>query len=278
MSISYNAPHADDQHPQQYFWAQRNDDLYQNIEIPLSPLHEAVYFEKLPNFVKADSTIGRVRWKWRFDTPERYQRMVKGYYRMISTIDDNIGRLREQLTELDFADNTIIIFMGDNGYFLSERGLAGKWLLYENSLRVPLIVYDPNGKVRETFSEMALNIDIAPTILDYTNVSIPENIQGKSLRSFTKRDVSDWRSDFLCEHLYEIAYIPKSEGIRTEEWKYFRYLDHLETEELYHLKNDPLEQNNLADEPSYQTQLEKYRALLKKRIEAAEAAEAAKLK
>lgn len=272
VSISYNAPHADDQHPQQYFWAKRNDSLYKNVQIPFSSLHEDIHFDELPDFLKADSTIGRIRWKWRFDTREKYQRMVKGYYRMISTIDDNIGRLREQLATLGIADNTILIFTSDNGYFLGERALAGKWLMYENSLRVPLILYDPKGQTKQNISQMALNIDIAPTILDYAGVPIPKTMQGESLRPFVNGAIDDWRTHFLCEHLYDIPYIPKSEGVRTENWKYFRYLDHPETEALYHLKNDPLEQENLAEKTAYQTQLQKHRTLLKEyrtRLEAA---------
>ncbi|MEM9672632.1 MAG: sulfatase [Bacteroidota bacterium] len=266
LSLSYNAAHADDSHPQQFFWPERNDELYQNVEVPREELHREKYFQQLPDFLQDSLFMGVYRYQWRFDTPEKYQRMVKGHYRLISTIDDNLGRLRKFLDTQGIADNTIIIFLGDNGYFLGERGLAGKWLMYENSLRVPLIVYDPSATNARTVEDMALNIDIAPTLLDYAGVTIPRQMQGKSLRGFTRGKVTDWRTDFLCEHLYDRPWIPKSEGIRTKEWKYFRYMDHPETEELYHLTEDPLELVNLIDDPSYQKRVAVYRQILDEKI------------
>lgn len=271
VSISYNAPHADDAHPQQYFWATRNDELYKAQDIPLSPLVADTFYQALPPFVKADSTIGRIRWRWRFDTPEKHQRMVKGYYRMISTIDDNVGRLLSTLEEMNVSENTIIIFTSDNGYFLGERGLSGKWLMYENSLRVPLLIYDPMQEVKPTNrAEIALNIDIAPTILDYAGVAIPPTIQGRSLRPLVNNESVDWRADFLCEHLYELQYIPKSEGVRSNDWKYFRYIDYPDVEELYYLKDDPLEQHNLVTHSSYQDTLQHFRQRLNQYISLAD--------
>ena len=266
LSISYNAAHADDQHPQQYFWPKRNDYLYQDIEIPQGQLHDEKLFAQLPDFLQDSMYLGNIRYKWRYDTPEKYQQMVKGYYRLISTIDDNVGRLRDMLTANDLADNTIIIFLGDNGYFLGERNQAGKWLMYENSLRVPLMVYDPQISSGRSLEQIALNIDVAPTVLDYAGIIIPEEVQGKSLKPFTQGDTEDWRTEFLCEHLYELPYIPKSEGIRTEQWKYFRYIDHPETEELYNLAEDPLELVNLINDPSQRKRIAIYRQKLDDKI------------
>lgn len=266
LSLSYNAAHADDSHPQQYFWPERNDHLYQNIEIPRTELHQNKYFKQLPEFLQDSLFMGVYRYQWRYNTPEKYQQMVKGHYRLISTIDDNLGRLRSLLNKQGIADNTIIIFMGDNGYFMGERGLAGKWLMYENSLRVPLIIYDPTTSNARTVEEIALNIDIAPTVLDYAGIAIPKQMQGRSLRKFAQDEVADWRTEFLCEHLYDRPWIPKSEGIRTEEWKYFRYIDHSEAEELYNLAEDPLELVNLIDDPSQQKRVAVYRQMLDEKI------------
>jgi arylsulfatase A-like enzyme len=259
LSISYNAAHADDAHPQQYFWPERLDPLYQDVTIPKGELHQQKYHDALPDFLRDELYMGNIRYKWRYDTPEKYQKMVKGYYRLISTIDENLGRLRETLSELQIDDNTIILFMGDNGYFLAERGLAGKWLMYENSLRVPLILYDPGANGNKTVNQMALNIDIAATILDYAGVEIPSAMQGKSLKDFAYGEVRQWRENFICEHLYEIPYIPKSEGIRMERYKYFHYIDHPEVEEFYDLEKDPMETDNLIGDPAYQEILEKTR-------------------
>lgn len=272
LSVSYNAPHADDSSPQQYFWPERYDSLYADVTIPGPAPGESEYLEALPDFLQDSLYMGRIRWRWRYDNPEKYQRMVKGYYRMITTIDDNIGRIRETLAQEGVADNTIIILMADNGYFLGERGLAGKWLMYDNSLRVPLILYDPRAGQQRTVSEMVLNIDVAPTIIDFAGLNIPAAIQGQSLRPFTQGQVSNWRESFYCEHLYDLDYIPKSEGIRTRRWKYFRYLDHPQVEELYDLVNDPLEVNNLAGRPEHQDRLQELRRQLKTGMEQLESA------
>ena len=126
VSISYNAPHADDANPRQYIWPARNTQMYQGTKLPEVPLTADEYWEALPDLLRDSMYMGNIRYKWRFDTPEKAERMIKGYYRMISTIDQNLGRLRSFLSEKGLAENTVIIFLGDNGYFLGERQLAGK--------------------------------------------------------------------------------------------------------------------------------------------------------
>ena len=267
LSLSFHAPHAEDVDPRQYIYPLELDSLYANIDIPDPELLDQYYYEQQPQWVK--DGLSKVRWYWRFNTPEKYQEMVKGYYRMISGIDIQLGRIRAKLEELGIADNTIIIFMGDNGYFLGERQLAGKWLMYDNSLRVPLMIYDPRQAHGMHNSELALNIDIAPTILTYAGIAIPPEIQGAPLQKAIDID-PNWRKAFLTEHLMETPKIPKSEGIRTKEWKYFRYVDHPEWEELYHLVIDPSESNNLAKDESYQSKLDEMRAQLDDMIKVSE--------
>ena len=243
LSISFHAPHAEDSDPRQYLYPMDLDSLYKDAIIPAPNLLDQKYFDEQPKWVQEG--LNKLRWLWRFDTAEKYQQMVKGYYRMISGVDREIGRIRHQLEQLGIADNTVVILMGDNGYFLGERKLAGKWLMYDNSLRVPLIIYDPNVANEKTIEEQVLNIDIAPTILQYAGINIPDKMQGAPLLKLMQEEHSNWRESFLCEHLFNHNRIAKSEGIRTKDWKYFRYLDHPEWEELYDLKNDPLETNNL---------------------------------
>ena len=114
--------------------------------------------------------------------------------------------------------------MGDNGYFLGERQLAGKWLMYDRSLRVPMLIYDPRGRDPREVEDMVLNIDVPATILDAAGVAVPEAYQGVSLLGYTRGEApAADREAFLCEHLWELDEIPSSEGIRTERWKYMRY-------------------------------------------------------
>ena len=255
LTVSYNAPHAEDSSPDQYIYPKDLDPLYKYAIISDPLLSIDKYFNQQPEFVK--NGFNRVRWNWRFDTPEKYQKMVKGYYRMISGIDRTIGQIRNELKESGLADNTIIIFISDNGYFLGERQFAGKWLMYETSLRVPFIIYDPRNKVHKDIDDNVLNIDITPTILEYAGVKIPETIQGISLSRYTtqKQNPVINRDEFLCEHLWNFKDIPASEGIRTKDYKYFRYRDFPGHEELYDLKNDPIEENNLAYKKGFENKL-----------------------
>lgn len=250
LSLSFSAPHGHDNSVDQYFWQDKSADLYKNIQIPEPLLGEDEYFNRLPKEVR--DGFNRVRWKWRFDTPEKYQQMVKGYYRMITEIDNEIGQIRKQLKQKGIDDNTIIIVMGDNGYFLGDRQLADKWLMYDVSIRIPLIIFDPRVKKSSSVDQMVLNIDITKTMMDMAGITAPKNYQGKSLTPLMVNNKAHLKRDaILLEHLWDNPNIPSSEAIRTERWKYFRYRLINAPEELYDLKNDPLEKNNLAGDKKY---------------------------
>jgi arylsulfatase A-like enzyme len=267
--VSFNAPHADDGDERQYIWPEAMDTLYVDMEIPDPPLSEPAFFDALPEFLK-EASLNRVRWYWRFDTREKAQHMTKGYYRMISGVDAAIGRILDELETLGIADNTIVVLMGDNGYFLGERGYAGKWLPYDLSIRVPLIVYDPRVENRmrgATPSLPVLNIDIAPTLLDLGGVEVPAIMQGRSLAPLLAGESpADWRTYFFVEHLFDHPEIPKHEGVRGERFKYARYFEQVPVyEELYDLLEDPMETRNLAADPDYLEVLEEYRRLTNER-------------
>ena len=258
LSLSFSAPHGHDNSTDQYYWQDKSDDLYKNINIPEPLLGEDEYFNRLPKEVREG--YNRVRWKWRFDNPEKYQQMVKGYYRMITEIDDEIGSLRKLLTDKGLAENTIIIVMGDNGYFLGDRQLADKWLMYDVSIRIPLIIYDPRVKKSSKVDEMVLNIDITKTMMEMAGVVAPKYYQGKSLTPLLVNNKTNLNRDaILLEHLWDNPNIPSSEAIRTERWKYLRYRLINAPEELYDLRNDPLEKNNLASDINYAKILDKLR-------------------
>ncbi|WP_162342924.1 sulfatase-like hydrolase/transferase [Cyclobacterium salsum] len=259
LSLSFSAPHAHDPAEDQYFWQQEVDPLLQGTTVPDADLSEDRYFEAQPEIVK--SGFNRLRWTWRYDTPEKYQHSVKGYYRMLSGIDLEIAKIRQQLKAKGMDRNTVIILMGDNGYFLGERQLAGKWLMYDNSIRVPLMVYDPRLTNHMDSEEMAANVDVPATILDLAGVQVPEAYQGKSLMPVVKGERLN-RDTVLIEHLWDFENIPPSEGLRTAEWKYFRYVNDKSIEELYHLRDDPKEINNLAKDPQHAARLAAFRKKL----------------
>lgn len=264
LSISFNASHANDGDKKNHFpWPKAVDGMYDDIEIPPPRLSDPAIFDNLPQFLK--ESMNRERYYWRWDTPEKFQKNMRAYYRMISGVDGVIGRIRTELEKLKLADNTIIVYMGDNGYYMGDRGFAGKWSHYEQSLRVPLIVYDPRvkkanrGQVRD---EKVLNVDIAPTFLAMAGVKRPEHYQGQNLSPLLsqKRKVEDWREDFFCEHLMENKRIPKWEGVRGERYVYARYFGQNPTYEFLHdLKTDPDQLVNLVASSDYKDTLEKMR-------------------
>jgi arylsulfatase A-like enzyme len=159
--------------------------------------------------------------------------------------------------------------MGDNGYYMGDRGFAGKWSHYEQSLRVPLIVYDPRllkekrGTVQD---ELALNVDVPATMLQLAGVEIPTSYQGRSLAPLLQnKPAPDWRNDFFCEHLMDDPDIPKWEGVRGERYVYARYFEQQPVYEFLHdLKTDPDQLVNLASDTNYRDLL----ALMRRRCDA----------
>ncbi len=258
LQLSFSAPHASDNTVEQYFWQEENNHVLANTTIPKANISEDAYYDKLPQLVK--DGFSRLRWYWRYDTEEKYQHSVKGYFRMIAGIDNEIAKIRAELEQKGIADNTIIVLMGDNGFFLGERQISGKWLMYDNSIKVPLIVYDPRQDHHEDVDAVALNIDIPSTLLDFAGVAIPETWHGKSLKPLVyAEEKTTARDTILIEHLWDFKNIAASEGVRTKDWKYFRYVKDKTIEELYHLKNDPKETQNLAKDENYKDVLLKLR-------------------
>ncbi|WP_235298256.1 alpha-L-rhamnosidase-related protein [Portibacter marinus] len=258
LSLSFSAPHAHDGAEEQYFWQEESDHILADTEVKAADLSDDQYFNAQPQFIR--DGFNRVRWAWRYNTPAKYQHSVKGYYRMIYGIDREIKKIRDKLEERGLAENTIIILMGDNGYFLGERQLAGKWLMYDNSVRVPLIVYDPRVKQHVDSDELALNIDVPSTIAAYAGLKAPDQWQGLSLVpivSGTHKKLA--RDTALIEHIWEFDQIQPSEGVRTQNWKYFRYINDKSIEELYEVSEDKKEVKNLATLPEYKNKLIEFR-------------------
>ena len=260
LSVSFNAPHAQDDDPRLYIWPQSEDKLYENEIIPEAINSDPAFFQSLPKFIRESEN--RVRWHSRFDTPENYQRNRKGLYRMVSGVDRNVGRIIKCLEQQSFKNNTDILFASDHGMYYGERGLSDCWQLNEESMRIPLIICDPRtqGGSRVAIEEMVLNIDLAPTILALAGLPRPQNIQGQNLLPLIEGTIDDWRDEFFCEHRFDHPGMAKSEGVRTKRWKYICYFEQNPVyEELYDLESDPHESQNLAGDPSAAAQLTEMR-------------------
>ena len=263
LSLSTFAPHAHDYAERPFPPDPALEELYADAEVAPPPLSDPAIFEALPEFLRESE--GRVRWENRFTSPEHHAESVRDYCRLITGIDIALGRIRETLEARGLADNTVIVFTSDNGFFLGERGQADKWYAYEDSIRVPMIIFDPRAPQSQrgrTVDAMALNIDLAPTMLAYAGLSVPAVMQGESLTPWMLGESPDaWREDWFFEHLFERHNIPRSEGIRTETHKYFNWVDTDPLmEEAYDLVSDPLETHNLVDDPDSAEVVEALRA------------------
>lgn len=264
LSVSFFAPHAEDRAPEQYLPQPWSAKFYEGATIPVPKTATPEHTKLLPAFLSSDANEGRVRWKKRFDTPEKFQRYMTNYYRLATEVDDAIGRLVAELKKQGVYENTLIVFSGDNGYFHAEFGLADKWYPFEEALRVPLIVRDPRmGKERRgtTSDARVLNIDIAPTILAATAAKVPERMQGKDVAPlYLAAKPPEWRTEFYYQHptIGSKDRIPQSEGVVRPEMLYARFQD-WDYEHLFDLKQDRFEESNAVKDPAYASRLAEMR-------------------
>ncbi len=260
LTVGFFAPHAEDKHPDQYRYQPSSEKNYQNVAIPIPQTATELALKALPPFIRSEENEGRNRWHWRFDTPGKYQKYMKAYYRMVTEVDLAIGIIVEELKNQGVYENTLIIVMGDNGYFQSDHQLADKWYPYEQAIRVPLIVVDPRlpaGKRNISNDEFVLNIDLAPTIINAAGASIPKEVQGLDFSALylgTKK--IDWRQEFYYEHpiVTSKTFIPSSEALVTHHNKYIYWPDY-RFEEYFDLKRDPNELHNSISNPNDQKEI-----------------------
>jgi arylsulfatase A-like enzyme len=246
LTVCYKSPH----HPYQPDY--RDTALFKDVFIPkrISDTPEA-NSNMAPRIMEKSLN----RWCYfdeRKDEKTR-ENFEKNFLRCVMSLDRSVGEVMKSLEDFGLDKNTIVIFLSDNGYLWGEHGLGGKWLLYEESIRVPIIVKWPGMDEKykgNLLSQLVLNIDIAPTIVDMAGINVPKEMDGKSLFSLLKNPESDFREDFFMEHDSVVVAenpIPDSYGIRTKEWKYIRYVN----VELYNLSADPLELKNLINDDAY---------------------------
>jgi N-acetylglucosamine-6-sulfatase len=187
---------------------------------------------------------------------------ILGRQRSLMAIEEGVGDIWRALKETNQLDNTIIVFTSDNGYFYGEHGLSvERRLAYEESIRMPLLVRYPKAiKPGMARDELALNIDVAPTLLELAGVAVPTSMQGRSLVPLLQGARTDWRSSFLIEY-YSDRVFPRVlkmgyKAVRSGRWKYIHYLELEGMDEFYDLKNDPYEMKNLITQPGASAALE----------------------
>ncbi|HND52861.1 MAG TPA: sulfatase [Pirellulaceae bacterium] len=200
--------------------------------------------------------------------------MTRAYWATIRSVDDSVGRLYDTLKQSGQLDNTLIVFLGDNGLLNGEHGMVDKRTMHEPSIRVPLVVRYPGltpTNRPQVLRQLVLHTDVAPTILDVCGAEPLPSIHGKSWAPLVRGESTGWRKSFYYSYNYEkqFPYTPNVRGVRTDEWKYIRYphgdgSPDRHKAELYDLRSDPEETKNLIDDPAQQSRIAELRAELER--------------
>jgi len=185
----------------------------------------------------------------------KFQRYMQDYLATISSIDDNVGRVLDYLEENDLADNTLVVYTSDQGFYLGEHGWYDKRFIYDESFKTPLLIKWPNKiKPGITNDEMVQNLDFAQTFLEAAGISSTEDMQGESLMPLLTGDEDRWTRKEVYYHYYEypsVHMVKRHYGIVNKEFKLVRFYYDVDEWELYDRLNDPNEMNNVYDDPNY---------------------------
>jgi arylsulfatase A-like enzyme len=184
----------------------------------------------------------------------KYNRFIKDYLRTIKSVDDGVGEVLEYLEENGLADNTIVVYTSDQGFYLGEHGWFDKRFMYEQSFRTPLLIrYPKEIEPGTVIDELVQNLDFAPTLLDYAGVQIPSEMQGESFRDLVNGTSGEWR-DAVYYTYYEypsVHMVKRHYGVATDRYKLMHFYYDIDEWEMYDLQEDPNEMNNIYEEPEY---------------------------
>jgi arylsulfatase A-like enzyme len=205
------------------------------------------YEQENQDFLKA-KLQGKELALWKFN------RYIKDYLRTIQSVDDGVGEVLDYLDKNGLAENTIVVYTSDQGFYLGEHGWFDKRFMYEQSLRTPMIIrYPKEIKPGQKSDKMVMNLDFAPSFLDYAGIQKPADMQGESFRNLVAGKTKEWR-DAVYYHYYEFPaehMVKRHYGIRTEQYKLIHFYYDIDEWELYDLKADPQEMTNLYGKPEY---------------------------
>jgi arylsulfatase A-like enzyme len=247
MYVAYTAPHDPRMAPKGF------QDLYPPEKITLPPNFMPEHPFDNGELKVRDETLA----PWP-RTPEVVRQHIADYYAMITHLDAQIGRVLKALDETGQADNTIIVFAGDNGLALGQHGLLGKQSVYEHSVRVPLLISGPGIPRGRTSGAFAYLLDIFPTLCELTGVPAPSTIEGQSLAPAWKDPKAKVRDSLF------FAYRNFQRAVRTERWKLILYnVEGRRTTQLFNIQDDPWEMKNLAGDPAQAERIRQLTALLK---------------
>ena len=223
---------------------------YENMLSRLDPEQRAAwdkFYNPIIEDFKKQNLKGKALYEWKF------QRYMRDYLKTLKSLDDNVGRVLDYLDQAGLAENTLVVYTSDQGFYMGEHGWFDKRFMYEESFHTPLLMRLPGGK-KGKIDQMVQNIDYAPTFLELAGAPIPDDIQGVSLLPLLKgENPSDWRTS-LYYHFYEFPaehMVKRHYGVRNDRYKLIHFYNDIDVWELYDLKEDPHELNNVYSDPAY---------------------------
>jgi len=261
MMVHHKAPHTPHLYPKEY------EELYADTDLPVPDNFWADYEQRGASLAESQGRWSKLDYilpdHFNKSVPKNlkkgtkaykawgYQCFFKGYLRLVAALDKNIGRLLDHLDKSGLSKNTIVIYTSDNGFFVGDFGLFNKMWMYEESLRLPLLLrYPGNIKPGKVNKEMISILDFAPTFLDYAQSGIPAELQGRSIRPLLEDEApADWRKTHYY-HYYGQFDVPAHYGVRTVEYKLIHYYEK-NNWELFNIKNDPREMQNIYNSPEH---------------------------
>lgn len=296
MCLQYKAPHRPWEPDKKY------EHIWDNIEMPYPPTFNDNYEGREKTAGDTEMTMdyltrkdmklnapkdlkGKDLLKWNFYgtkkeeivAPEgmsyeegrkwRYQRYIKDYLACVKSIDDNVGKVLKYLDDNNLSQNTVVVLTSDQGFYLGDHGFFDKRFIYEQSIRMPFIVRYPKMiKAGTVNKNIVSNIDFAPTLLDLAGIKFTEKVQGKSFKTLLKgKTPSDWRQATYY-HYYEFPYwhhVQPHYGVRTKDYTLAHFYYNVDVWELYDLKKDPNQLNNVYNDPKYAKVVAKLKSQIK---------------
>lgn len=250
LYLSHKAVHA------MFEPAKRHLGKYENVELeyPKSMAYTEENYKGKPNWIREQ----RNSWHgvdYMYHGQMDFDTFYRRYCETLLSVDDSIGRVIKYLEDNNLAEDTLVMYMGDNGFVFGEHGLIDKRHMYEESMRVPFLAWCPGMiKPGSIIEELIQNIDIAPTILDVAGLETPARMDGRSFLPILKGKKIPWRDAAFYEYYWERNFpqTPTTHGVRTDRYKYIHYHGIWDIDELYDLEEDPEEMHNLIDSPEHQ--------------------------
>lgn len=244
LYISHKAVHFPFEPPE------RHAGLFDGLPVPkpASMLYKEEYYQQLPEWVKR-RRYSRHGVDGLFGHSASFDDAYRGYCRCLLGVDESLGEVFSELESSRLLNDTLVVYMGDNGYMWGEHGLVDKRAMYEPSMRVPLFAHCPDlfGAAPRKAPGFALNLDLAPTFLEAAGVRPPATMQGRSLLPPAQGRAADWRKDFIYEYEWEqdFPYTPTITGLRTERYSLMQSSGVWDIQELYDVRQDPDQMKNL---------------------------------